>query len=86
MFQSEQAVMRWTTSLLPIVALSILIGCATASAQVPAASPPGATSSKTQDMAGRVVTRRKLADCKREAKAQKLSYLKRRKFLRICVN
>ena len=78
--------MRWTTSLLPIVALSILIGCATASAQAPAASPPGATSSKTQDMAGRVVTRRKLADCKREAKAQKLSYLKRRKFLRSCVS
>ena len=77
--------MRWITSLLPIVALSILIGCATASAQAPAASPSGAANSKAQDMAGRVISRRKLADCKREAKARKLSYLKRRKFLRSCV-
>jgi len=77
--------MRRIAPLLSLVALSILIGCATASAQAPAGSPAGATNSKAQDMAGRVITRRKLADCKREAKAQKLSYLKRRKFLRGCV-
>jgi hypothetical protein len=77
--------MRRIAPLLPLVALSILIGCPIASAQAPTTSPAGATQSKAQDMAGRVVTRRKLADCKREAKAQKLSYLKRRKFLRSCV-
>ena len=75
--------MRRIAPLLPIVALFILIGCPPASAQAPAASAPGATSSKTQDMAGRVITRRKLADCKRQAKA--LPYLKRRKFTRSCV-
>lgn len=77
--------MRRIAPLLPIVALCILIGCETASAQAPAASPPGASNSKAQDMAGRVITRRKLADCKRQAKAQKLTYLKRRKFMRSCV-
>jgi hypothetical protein len=73
-------------SLLPIVAFAILIGCPIASAQAPATSPASATSSKTQDMAGHVITRRKLADCKRQAKAQKLAYLKRRKFMRGCVS
>jgi len=77
--------MRRIGPLLPIVALAILLGCPIASAQAPATSPVGATSSKTQDMAGHVVTRRKLADCKRQAKAQKLPYLKRRKFMRGCV-
>ena len=71
---------------LPIVALAILIGCPIASAQAPATSPAGATTAKGQDMAGHVITRRKLADCKRQAKAQKLSYLKRRKFMRGCVS
>ena len=37
-------------------------------------------------MAGKVITKKKLADCKSQAKAQKLSYGKRRKFLRSCVN
>ena len=78
--------MRRIGPLLPIVVLAVLIGCPIASAQAPATSPVGATSSKAQDMAGHVVTRRKLADCKRQAKAQKLSYLKRRKFLRSCVS
>ena len=78
--------MRRIAPLLPVVALFILIGCPIASAQTPAASPPGATTSKALDMAGRVISRRKLADCKRQAKAQKLSYLKRRKFLRSCVS
>ncbi len=77
--------MRRIPSLFPLVALFILIGCPIASAQAPAASAPSATNSKAQDMAGHVITRRKIADCKRQAKAQKLSYLKRRKFMRSCV-
>jgi hypothetical protein len=56
-----------------------------ARAQAPAASATGAANLTAQDMAGHVITRRKLADCKRQAKAQKLSYLKRRKFMRSCV-
>jgi hypothetical protein len=77
--------MRRLAPLLPVVALSLLIGCPIASAQAPAASPSGATNSKAPDMAGRVISRRTLADCKRQAKARKLSYLQRRKFLRSCV-
>ena len=76
---------RRMAPLLSLVAVFILIGFPTASAQAPATSTPGATNSKAQDMAGHVITRRKLADCKRQAKAQKLSYLKRRKFMRSCV-
>jgi hypothetical protein len=72
-------------TLLPIVALSLLISCPMARAQAPAASATGAANLTAQDMAGHVITRRKLADCKRQAKAQKLSYLKRRKFMRSCV-
>jgi hypothetical protein len=41
---------------------------------------------KSPGMAGKVITKTKLADCKKQAKEQKLSYGKRRKFIRACVN
>jgi hypothetical protein len=62
---------RRIAPLLPFAALFILIGCQTSGAQAPAPSAPGATNLTAQDMAGHVITRRKLADC--EAKAQRLS-------------
>lgn len=41
---------------------------------------------KSSGMAGKVITKTKLADCKKQAKEQKLSYGKRRKFVRACVD
>jgi hypothetical protein len=40
---------------------------------------------KSSDMAGKVITKKKLAECKKQAKEQKLSFGKRRKFVRACV-
>ena len=37
-------------------------------------------------MTGKIITKKKLAECKRQAKDQKLTYGKRRKFVRACVN
>ena len=54
---------------------------------------PGPTTVFAQDtvkpsaMAGKVVTKKKLADCKKQAKEQKIELRsKRRKFVRACVN
>lgn len=41
---------------------------------------------KSSGMTGKIITKAKLADCKTQAKEQKLSYGKRRKFVRACVN
>jgi endonuclease YncB( thermonuclease family) len=35
--------------------------------------------------AGRVITRKALAECKRQARARKLGYFRQRQFLRECV-
>ncbi len=40
---------------------------------------------KSSGMTGKIVTKKKLADCKTQAKEQRLSYIKRRKFVRACV-
>jgi hypothetical protein len=40
---------------------------------------------KPPSMAGTVITKKKLAECKMQAKEQKLSYGKRRKFVGACV-
>lgn len=68
-----------TRHCLTIVALAFVIvaGPATVLAQ---------DTAKPSAMAGKVVTKKKLADCKKQAKEQKLSYGKRRKFVRACVN
>jgi hypothetical protein len=57
-------------------ALAFLIVAGPAMAQS-AAKPPS--------MTGKVVTKKKLAECKKQAKEQKLGYIKRRKFVRECV-
>ena len=64
---------------LTIVALAFVI------VAVPAASVAQDTA-KSSGMTGKVITKKKLADCKKQAKDQKLSYGKRRKFVRTCVN
>jgi hypothetical protein len=38
-----------------------------------------------QNVSGHVVTRKVVSECKKQARQQKLSYLKRRKFVRECV-
>jgi hypothetical protein len=57
-------------------ALAFVIAAVPAVAQ-DAAKPPS--------MAGKVITKKKLAECKQQAKDQKLTYIKRRKFVRDCV-
>lgn len=59
---------------------------ALALAFVVAAGPATAQdTTKPPSMAGKVVTKKKLAECKKQAKDQKLSYGKRRKFVRDCI-
>ncbi len=57
----------------------LVLGSAEAFAQTP---PPAGIEASP---AGRVITRKTLTACKQQAKDLKLSYLKRRKFLRDCV-
>ena len=64
---------------LTIVALAFVI------AAVPAAVL-AQDAAKSSGMTGKVITKKKLAECKKQAKEQKLSYGKRRKFVRACVN
>ena len=61
---------------------SILIAAAFVVAAVPANAQNAA---KPPSMAGTVITKKKLAECKLQAKDQKLRFGKRRKFLRECV-
>ena len=49
-------------------------------------SAAGAANVAQPNMSGRVVTRKKLAECRRQARDAKLTYVKRRKFVRDCVN
>lgn len=64
---------------LTIVALALVI------VAVPATVRAQDTA-KSSGMTGKIITKAKLADCKKQAKDQKLSYGKRRKFVRACVN
>ena len=64
---------------LTIVALVFVI------VAVPAAGIAQDTA-KSSGMTGKVITKKKVADCKKQAKDQKLSHGKRRKFVRACVN
>jgi hypothetical protein len=69
-----------------VLLLTILAGLASlapAHAQQPA---PGAANTAQPKMSGRVVTRKKLAECRQAARVAKLTYGKRRKFVRECVN
>jgi hypothetical protein len=63
---------------LAIVALAFVIVAVPASVLAQDAA-------KSSGMAGKVTTNKKLADCKKQAKNQKLTFGKRRKFLRDCV-
>jgi 2-oxo-4-hydroxy-4-carboxy--5-ureidoimidazoline (OHCU) decarboxylase len=62
-----------------IVALAFVIVAAPAAVRAQ-------DTAKSPDMAGKVITKQKLADCKKQAKEQKLSFGKRRKFVRACVS
>ncbi len=61
---------------------SILIAAAFVVITVPATAQDAA---KPPSMAGKVITKKKLAECKQQAKDQNLRFGKRRKFLRECV-
>jgi hypothetical protein len=54
--------------------------------QTAPAQKPAASVTSHPNMSGRVITRQKLADCRRQAREAKLTYLKRRQFIRDCVN
>jgi hypothetical protein len=41
---------------------------------------------KPASMAGRVVTKKQLAECRKQAKDQKVAFLKRQKFIHACAN
>ena len=59
----------------------ILVVLVLAFAAVPAAAQDAA---KPSSMAGNVMTKKKLTECKRQAKEQKLRFAKRQKFVRDC--
>ncbi len=75
------------------LAFAFVLGAALAGGADPsalaqsAAAGPSATQNAKPDSAaaGHIVTRKQLADCKRQAKERKLTYRERRKFLRQCV-
>ena len=56
----------------------LLIAGAPASAQ----SPPATTEFSPE---GHVITKKTLADCKRQARIRKMSYIRQRHFIRKCV-
>ena len=60
-----------------------LAGLAPAHAQQTA---PAASNTTQPNLSGRVITRKKLAECRQAARVAKLTYVKRRKFVRECVN
>ena len=61
-----------------VIALALtFVGALPANAQDPTTPP---------SMAGHVITKKQLAECKKKARDQKLTYFKRQKFVRACVN
>jgi hypothetical protein len=64
-----------------VIAGSLGVGAAQAQVSAPTAQAAGAQI----DAAGKVITRKKLALCRKQARDQKLTYFKRREFIRKCV-